>query len=337
MINVGLLGYGLAGRVFHAPFIAATPGLRLTAIATRSSAVRACNEYPSARICEARELIAAADVDLVVIATPNDSHAELTLLALDAGKAVIVDKPMATSLADAESMVERAAQRNLKLSVFHNRRWDDDFLTLQRLFGAGRLGEWTGYESRFDRFRPVVPERWRERPVPGGGIWWDLGPHLLDQTLQLFGKPDAVTADLATQRNNAQAADFAHVVLHYGQRRAILHASCLDPLPGYRLRLQGTAGAFCTQGLDPQEASLNSSSSLPLDQRFGDLTSIDSGLIQTHREPLDRGSYGEFYRRMRESLISKAEVPVTPRSALDVMSLLEAVDKYARRGDTIAL
>ncbi len=335
MIGVGLLGYGLAGRVFHAPFISATPGLCLKAIATRSSAARARNDHPAARICDVADVVAASDVDLVVIATPNDSHAELTLRALDAGKSVVVDKPMATSLADAERMVERAAQLNLKLSVFHNRRWDDDFMTLRRLFAAGKLGEWTGYESRFDRFRPLVPDRWRERPVAGGGIWWDLGPHLLDQALQLFGKPDAVAADLARQRNGARAADYAHVVLRYGSRRAMLHASCLDPLPGFRFRLQGTSGAFSSRGLDPQEASLDRNTGLAPEQRFGELTVIDSGLIQTHREPLDRGNYGEFYRQMQECLTSKAEMPVTPESALDVMSLLEATEDSSQRGATV--
>jgi predicted dehydrogenase len=337
MISVGLLGYGLAGRVFHAPFIATTPGLRLTAIATLNLAARARNDYPTARICGAQDVIGAADIDLVVVATPNESHAELTLQALDAGKSVIVDKPMATSVADAERMAERAAQHNLTLSVFHNRRWDDDFLTLRRLFTTGKLGEWTGYESRFDRFRPVVPDRWRERPAPGSGIWWDLGPHLVDQTLQIFGRPEAVTADLARQRPGAQVPDYAHVTLHYGRRRAILHASCLDPHPGSRFRLQGTQGAFSSEGLDPQEAFLNSDRSQPPAQRYGELTIIEDELIQTHREPLAFGDYGEFYRRIRESLTSGAQAPVTPRAAVEVIAILEAADNSAQHQVTITL
>jgi predicted dehydrogenase len=201
MINVGLLGYGLAERVFHAPFLNATPELRLTAIATRNSAARGAQDYPAVRIGSARDVITASDTDLIVIASPNQSHAELALQALDAGKSVVVDRPMAVSLAEAQQMVECAEKRSLKLCVFQNRRWDDDFLTLRHLLTAGTVGEWTGFESHFDRFRPVVPERWRERPAPGGGLWWDLGPHLLDQALQLLGPLEA--AENSARRRGA--------------------------------------------------------------------------------------------------------------------------------------
>lgn len=335
MISVGLVGYGLAGRVFHAPLIAATSSLQLTAIATRSHASAAHSAYPSARLGSVQEIIAATDIDLVVVATPNDSHTELTLQALDAGKSVVVDKPMANSLADAQRMADRAAQRRLTLAVFHNRRWDDDYLTLRGLFESGALGEWTGYESRFDRFRPVVPDRWRERPAPGAGIWWDLGPHLVDQTLQLFGWPDAVTADLAMQRAGAQVPDYAQVILHYGQRRAVLHASCLEPAPGYRLRLQGTRAAFGSHGLDPQEAWLNSDRAQSPARRYGELARIDDNGVQAQRQLLQSGDYTQFYRRLADCLLSAAEVPVRLESALQTMSILDIAEQSAQRHCTI--
>jgi scyllo-inositol 2-dehydrogenase (NADP+) len=337
MINVGLVGFGMAGRVFHAPHIAATTGLSLTAIATRRGAEQAAHAYPAARISSPEELILAKDIDLVVIATPNDSHADLTLRALDAGKSVVVDKPMATSVADAARMIERAESRGLRLGVFQNRRWDDDFLTVRRLLAAGKLGEWIHFESRFDRFRPAVTNRWREHQTAGAGIWWDLGPHLVDQALLLFGRPEAVMADLAIQRAGAQVPDYANVTLWYGQRRAVVRALSLDANPAFRLRVQGTLGVFMTRGVDPQEAVLSGHVQPPSQQRCGELTLVDGANITTFAEPLERGDYGAFYRGVRDSLESGNDLPVTSASALAVMEVMETAIVSARCRSIVSL
>ena len=241
-LNVALLGYGYAGKTFHAPLIAATPGLRLAAVASSDPAkVRA--DLPDATVLpDAAAVLAQADLDLVVIATPNDTHADLARRALEAGRHVVVDKPFTLTLAEARELADLAASAGRVLSVFHNRRWDADFLTLRRLVADGTLGEVLALESRFDRFRPEVRKRWREAAIPGGGLWYDLGPHLVDQALRLFGPPDAVYADLALQRPGAEAVDYCHVLLRYPRRRVVLHASMLVAGDSPRFAAHGLRG-----------------------------------------------------------------------------------------------
>src|SRR3954462_14666444 len=189
-------------------------------------------------------VVAQADLDLVVIATPNDTHADLARRALEAGRHVVVDKPFTLTLAEARELAHLAARAGRVLSVFHNRRWDADFLTLRRLVADGTLGEVLALESRFDRFRPEVRKRWREAAIPGGGLWYDLGPHLVDQALRLFGPPSAVYGDLARQREGAEAVDYAHVLLRYPRLRVILHAGMLVPGETPRFTLHGTLGSY---------------------------------------------------------------------------------------------
>jgi predicted dehydrogenase len=244
---------------------------------------------------------------------------------------------MAASMHDAQRMVELADLRKLKLSVFHNRRWDDDFMTLRRLLTAGKLGEWAHFESRFDRFRPTVVDRWREHPVAGAGIWWDLGPHLVDQALVLFGRPDALQADLATQRAAAQVADYANVTLYYGQRRAVLRATMLDANTAFRLRVQGERGVFVTRGQDPQEAALGGTPPATVAPRFAELTLVNGGEVVTAQEPLGTGDYGAFYRGICDALESGAELPVSATAGLAVMEVLEAAVASAQLGCVISL
>ncbi|HET6397875.1 MAG TPA: Gfo/Idh/MocA family oxidoreductase, partial [Pseudoxanthomonas sp.] len=206
-LNVALLGYGLAGRVFHAPLVSATPGLRLHTVVS-SDPARVAAGHPQARVLpDPMQAFADPDIDLVVVATPNHTHAPLALAALAAGKHVVVDKPFALDAAEAGAMIAAAARARRVLSAFHNRRWDADFLALRALLEAGALGEVAELHSHFDRFRPQVPDRWRDREGPGAGLWYDLGPHLADQALQLFGPPLAVWADLGMQRPGATAVD----------------------------------------------------------------------------------------------------------------------------------
>src|ERR1700743_2034849 len=230
-IRVGLIGYGYAGKTFHALLIQSVPGLALAVVGSgKRELIQAT--YPGITVCSATEVPTPPEVDLVVIATPNDSHFPLAAAALRAGKDVVVDKPFTVTLAEARSLAEIAKQNNRLLSVFHNRRWESEILATKAILNAGSLGEISHYESHMDRFRPAVRQRWREDPGPGAGLWFDLGPHLIDQALHLFGLPQSVNANFGILRPGGQTDDWAHVQLNYARdgkdtMRAVLHASLL--------------------------------------------------------------------------------------------------------------
>ena len=255
-INTGLIGYGMAGKILHAPLINATLGLRLCGVATsKPDALKA--DWPDARAYVSPEdLINDPDIDLIVIASPNQTHAPLAEMALHAGKHVIIDKPFALSNAEAQLITALAQSRQLVLSAFHNRRWDSDFLTIQKLLQSGALGRLTQMTSAYNRYRPAIRQRWREDKGPGAGLWCDLGSHLIDQALVLFGAPDSLQLDLAIQRDGAEVDDWFHCVLHYGSLRVILHADVLSAEVGPRFQLNGTHGSYVKYGLDPQEIAL---------------------------------------------------------------------------------
>ena len=267
-IGVALAAFGSAARVFHIPLLRATPGLELrTIVSRRPDEVRAA--LPE--VMAVRDFAAAcADpaIDLVVIPTPNDTHAPLAAQALQAGKHVVVDKPFTLTVAEAESLLALAAAKGRVLSVFQNRRWDADFLALRQVLGSGAVGEPVLLESRFDRFRPEVPDRWRDRPGPGSGLWYDLGPHLVDQALQLFGPPRAIFLDLAAQRDAATTDDRFHALLRYDRLRVTLHATTLAAAETPRFALHGTRGSWVKYGTDPQEAALKAGT-LPRRPRLG--------------------------------------------------------------------
>jgi predicted dehydrogenase len=340
MIRVGLIGYGLAGKVFHAPLIADTPGLMLAAIAT-SRREEALGDFPTVRVCSSDEALRAGDLDLIVVATPNDTHAPLARVALEGGKAVVIDKPFALSLDEARSLFDLAERKASFLSVFHNRRWDDDFLTLRQTIAQGVLGEIVTLESSFDRFRPVVADRWRERSGPGSGVWWDLGPHLVDQAIMLLGFPDAVTADLARQRPGAVVDDYFHVTLHYGARRAILKAGSVVAAPVSRFRVHGDAGSFATVGLDPQETRLRSrvyrQAPAPEPERSAQLYLNRSEGVSASEIPLVAGDYSVYYRSVATALNSGGAPPVDRTAALSVVNILETAVASAAAGTTLAV
>jgi predicted dehydrogenase len=324
-VRAGLIGYGYAGRVFHAPLIAATDGIELVAVASsRPEAVHAAlGSVPVEPSPEA--LIARDDVELVVIATPNDSHASLALKALAAGKHVVVDKPFGLSLGEAREVVAAAEAAGRQLSVFHNRRWDSDFLSVRAAIARGDVGEVVHFESHFDRFRPQVRDRWRERAGDGGGIWYDLGPHLIDQALQLFGIPLGVEASLACLRPGAVADDWAHAVLHYSDKRVILHASMLVAGGVPRFAVHGTAGSLIKLRGDAQETQLLDGMA-PGAAGWGqdtDPSAIHDG--ETLRTvPAIPGDQRTFYRLLAQAVSTGAANPVAPVEALAVMAVLEA-------------
>lgn len=336
-LNVGLLGYGFAGQTFHAPLISAVPALRLAAVAS-SQPERVAADWPSAHVLPSpAALLALPHIDLVVVATPNDSHAPLAQAALRAGKHVLVDKPFTLDLAQALALRQLAATQQRLLSVFHNRRWDSDFLTVKKLLGAQTLGRLCLAELHFDRFRPEVRQRWRESAALGGGLWFDLGPHLLDQALQLWGWPDAIRSELSTQRDAAVADDAFDTVLHYEQGphaglRVRLAASQLTALPRPRFALHGTRGSFVKHGLDTQEDALRAgarpgwpaTADWGRDASPGRLCVPASGhAAEGQPWPSEAGNYMALYAALADALSGLGPNPVTPDDAIDVMRLIE--------------
>jgi predicted dehydrogenase len=327
-LNVALVGYGYVGKTFHAPLIAATPGLVLhTIVSSKPDAVRA--DFPSVKVHpDLAAALADPGVELVVIATPNALHAPQAHQALEAGKHIVVDKPFTLTVDEAQGVIAHAKTANRLLSVFHNRRWDADFLTLQRLMGDGTLGKIRQFNSHYDRFRPTIRDRWREQDVPGAGTWYDLAPHLIDQALVLFGQPDGISADIQKQREGAKAPDYFHAVLFYQDLRVILHSSCLVADSRFRFAAHGTRGSLVKQGLDRQEDALKAGRT-PGDIGWGKddgaavLTLAGEG-DSVHTAPLmlDAGDYRQFYRGVRDAIAGTGANPVPGEQALKVMKLI---------------
>lgn len=295
--------------------------------------------YPKARVVPTLEdALADPAVGLVVLATPDALHAGQALAALDAGKAVVIDKPFALTHADAARVVARAAERKLFLSVFHNRRWDADFLALRAEIAGGRLGDVVTVESRYDRHRPVVRDRWREGP--GGGVWLDLGPHLVDQILVLFGRPEAVSCDLAIQREGGLSPDWAHAVLRYPGRRVVLNAAMVAAAPDVRFAVHGTRGSWLKSGLDAQEDQLKAG--LPVGGPGWGVdpspaVRVDGESGERRPAPGPPGDYPAYYRGVAAALSDGGPNPVPPEQALEVMEVLEAGLESHRRRAEVAL
>jgi len=326
-LKLGLMGYGFAGATFHAPVIARSGRTELAVIAT-SQAERARADYPDTDIvADFDALIACADIGCIVIATPNDTHFGLARRALDAGKHVVVDKPVTLSGADAQTLARLAAQRGLLFAPFHNRRWDGDFMTLRQLIADGALGRVTHFESHFDRFRPRIPQRWREEAAHGGGLLFDLGPHLIDQALALFGAPQSLSATVRQQRDKAQVPDYVHLQLHYADKEVVLHASALSALPPPRFTVHGTRGSYLINGLDVQEDQLKAGLR-PGDAGFGKNPPGWSRQVDGDRDhqgehaTLD-GDYAGFYRALGDTLLDGKAFPVSAQDAVDVMTIID--------------
>ena len=338
--NVALLGYGLAGSIFHAPFISTTPGLRLSVVVTGNEDRReqALREHPGVAVVGTADEVweRSSELDLAVIATPNSSHVPLGLAALEAGLAVVVDKPLARNAAEGRTLVEAAAERGLMLTVFQNRRWDGDFLTLRRLLEANELGRVHRFESRFERWRPQPGGGWRERvgAQEGGGLLLDLGSHLVDQALQLFGPVSDVYAEVDVRRDGAVVDDDDFIALeHESGVRSHLWMSTLAADRGPRFRVLGDRAAFTKYGIDIQEEQLRAGRSPtepgwgeePL-ERWGRLL-VDDEAKQVPTEP---GSYGSFYAGAERSLRESAPPPVDPLDSVAALAVLDAARERAK-------
>jgi scyllo-inositol 2-dehydrogenase (NADP+) len=341
MINVGLVGFGLAGRSFHAPVISAVPGLKLAAILQRSGS-EAAAAYPDAHIVRSLDaLLAISDIRLIVIATPNETHAPFAQQCLAAGRDVVVDKPFATSYEEAASLAQFAQKSGRLLTVYQNRRYDGDFQAIRALVAADTLGRIVRFETNYDRFRPnLKPNAWRERQVPGAGILFDIGPHLIDHAMALFGLPEALTADIRIEREGGLADDAFDVMFHYpNNMRAVLSSNILAATQRSRFLLFGTKGAFLKQTFDPQEMNLRRGE-IPKDapwgaepeENWGLLTLPDGTNTTQRRVPSGTGDYRDYYANVRDVLLGKAEPFVTLTQALDVMRALDlARESNAKR------
>ncbi len=341
-LNVAVLGYGFASKVFHAPLIAGTPGLQLAAFSS-SDPAKVAADWPGVPVFARPELVFAdPSIDLVVIPTPNPTHAPLARAALEAGKNVVVDKPFTVSLAEARALHAVAERTGRVLSVFQNRRWDADFLTLRQVIARGELGRIVHFESHFDRYRPYLRNAWREVNAPGIGLWYDLGAHLADQALQLFGTPDSITLDMAAQRDGSAVCDWFHAILRYGTLRCVRHASTIPARPAPRLMVPGTQGSFVKWGLDPQEDALKAGSRPPLanwgyDPLAAQLTTCPDGTPKMHEIACQAGDYPAYYAAVRDAILGRAPNPVDARQGIRVMGLLELGVLSHIEGRTLAI
>jgi scyllo-inositol 2-dehydrogenase (NADP+) len=339
-LRVGLLGYGLAGRRLHAPLIAAA-GIDIAAIAT-SRAEQARAEWPRAAIVSGPEqLCARDDVDVVLVVTPDALHAAHARLALEAGRHVVVDKPMTLSSADARALVELAEARRLVLSCYQNRRWDGDFLTLRKLLGEGALGEPMLYEARWDRWRAAPRHDWHDEPAYAAGEIFGLGPHLIDQAFALFGGPDWLMADVYAQRPGQSVSDGFQVLMGKGALRISLGVNLMAADEAKYCRLLGDKAAFVKHGLDPQEAVLRAMA--PMGEEFGLEPERDWGRLTeagTRAErivPTERGSWLSYYRALRACIEHGAPNPVPAREAARVIGLIEAAVESSQTGRRVDL
>lgn len=324
VVRVGLIGFGHAGQKFHAPQITAIEGLVLTAIASsRISDIQTA--YPQATVYpSADEMIAAPDIDLIVVATPNEAHASLAIAAMRAGKAVVVDKPFTVTCEEARHVLAAAQETGACLSVYHNRRWDSDYLTLQAEANSGRLGKLVYFESHFDRFRPEPSGNWREQAVPAAGLWYDLGPHLIDQAIGLFGRPQSVLADMEIQRDGVAATDYFHVILRYGKARVVLMGSALAAADEQRFIVHGTKASLTITGGDIAEKARRPQKRAIVEAVR---TEADGTAASVPLVPEDRKA---FYAGMRDAVRGLAPVPVAPEEAFSVMQILAIAEKSVR-------
>jgi scyllo-inositol 2-dehydrogenase (NADP+) len=345
-IDVGLMGFGLAGRAFHAPVISAVPGLRLAAILQRSGS-QAAEAYPQTRIVQTLdELLATPSIRLIVIATPNDTHYSFARQCLAAGRDVIVDKPFTTTLLEAVELVQLARRSGRLLTVYHNRRYDGDFQAILKLVASGTLGRIVRFETHYDRFRPnLKANAWRERRIPGAGILFDIAPHLIDYAMQVFGRPQAISADVRVEREGAQADDAFDIFLHYPNNlRAVLSSSILAVATRPRFVLLGTQGAFVKQTFDPQEMNLRygkipkeGSWGAEPEENWGQLTVANSdGSSTVCRVPSAASDYRDYYANVRETLLGRSKPAVTHEQMLDTMRVLELARESSDQRRTLS-
>ena len=333
-IRAGIIGFGLAGRYFHAPLLRQTGFDVCAVVSSRAEAVRAY--LPEAEVLSSAEELLERPVELVVIASPNQLHVVQARAALACGKHVVVDKPAAITSVEAHDLASFAREHNRILTVFQNRRWDSDFLTLQKLVREDRLGTINTYEARWDRFRPQVADRWRERMEPGAGVLFDLGSHLIDQALQLFGTPDWLQADVFAQRAASQADDGFDILMVKDATRIRLGVGSLIANNGFRYRVHGSQASYLKSGLDTQEAQSRAGLEVG-DPQFGIEPESQWGTLfgpDGHSELIapERGCWTRFYEEVRSSIVNGSRPPVSADEGARVIEIIEAAFLSSREG-----
>lgn len=347
-IRAGVVGFGLGGKIFHAPFLHAIEGLELAAVLQRHGN-EAAEAYPGVAIVRTmEEMLAVPELSLVVITTPPSTHFELARRCLEAGKYVVIDKPFTPTSRQAGQLVQIAHARNLVLSAYQNRRWDGDFLTLKKLIAEGELGRVTSLESRFERFHPGLrPKPWQEENAPGNGLVHDLGVHLADQALVLFGAPEAVMADVRYDRDRTAVNDAFAIHLHYPRLRVSLYSSLIACAPGPRFVAHGTEGSYVKYGLDPQEPALKAGAKLggphwgeEPESSWGKLTKMQNGAAIERTVPTLPGDYRKYYENVRDAILASttgghASLAVPGEQGWRVIRLLELAIESSQRRQTI--
>lgn len=342
MIKTAVIGYGLSAKTFHLPFILLQSELELVGISSSQAELK--KDFP--QLChyqDGDELIRLSDAELVVITSPNDSHYPLAKQALLAGKHVLVEKPFVLTEAQGRELFELADKQQCQLFVYHNRRFDGDFLTLQQLLESDELGTIRYFESHFDRFRPIPRPRWREQQGAGTGILYDLGPHLIDQAIALFGAPEALTARCRALRQGSDTVDYFHLLLHYANKEVVLHSSPFSALPTTRFILQGDLGSYHKTGLDPQEDALRAGQQ-PVGVCWGQEPEAHYGVLALQSEqrsvtssyPTLAGNYQMFYQQLVEALTQKKNSPVSREDALLNIRLIELAIQSQQQGCTLS-
>lgn len=340
MVRVGLIGFGLAGQAFHAPMIRGVKGMELACVLERRTN-NAQARYPEVRIARSLdEMLSDKSINLCVVATPNDTHYSYTKACLEAGRHVVLDKPAVPTLRELEDLFRLATERKRLLTVYQDRRWDGAFLTVKKLIGSGALGEVREYEARFDRFRlDAKPNAWREEAnFPAAGVLWDLGPHLIDGALVLFGEPESIYAQAIRQRDSAVVDDAFDVIMEYPRLRASLKARIIAYAPSHHLLVHGTQGSFVKYGMDPQEEILRGPNypdgldwgkdwGLEPPASWGTLTRVNQ---KPRKIETERGDYRGFYANVRDAIENGTPLDVTPEQALRTQRALVLSHKSSR-------
>ncbi len=332
VINTALVGFGMSGEYFHAPFLNADPGFILMKVVERHGE-KSKQLYPYIKVAkDFQEVLEDKSIDLIIVNTPNHLHYEMAKKALLACKHVVVEKPFAASASEAEELIKIAANQKRILTVFQNRRWDGDFMTARKIIQDKLLGELVEFESHFDRFRNFIkPNTWKEELLPGTGLLYDIGPHLIDQAVCLFGKPKTIFADLRTERPGGKIIDCFEIIMHYEQLKVTLKSNFLSKIPLPRFTLHGTEGSFVKYGLDPQEDALKLTGLKNLDewgreaQEFWGMidTSFNGVQIKKKIETM-AGNYPAFFRNLYGTIAEGSELAVKPEEALMTMRIIES-------------
>lgn len=337
-IKTAIVGYGFSAKTFHIPFITTSDAFCFDSVSSSQKA-SVIKDWPEVNHYQtAEEMITQSNSDLVIITAPNDVHYALAKLALEQGKHVLIEKPFVTRSQEGEALIKLAKEKGLLLSVYQNRRYDGDFLTVKRLIEENKLGEVRVYESHFDRFRPDVQERWRETASDGGGILYDLGPHLLDQALTLFGLPKSLSASCKQMRKGASVTDYFHLTLHYPECEVILVANLFCPGPNLRFQVQGDKGSYVKYGLDPQEDCLRAGE-LPLGNHWGSERLSEYGKFYdaeiAELIPTEQGCYQNFFADLAKAIESGNHALMGAEQSLNTIKLIELALESEAKGQRL--